>query len=191
MRQNHRNPEPVFRLAEGLRSDGVRRTSRKGTMSAHRVAYLPCVSSDAQRPVLEREIGNLMQQRIEPGRIAVATIGKTDRNPLFLDRRIRAGKFFVELDNPQLDRDGLRIPVPAELLPAPDPRKVYFDSVRRIKGLERGIVILVDVPDPGPIGSIERRLLYVAITRATTYLCVIATADRIARLKAIAAGYVP
>jgi len=149
MRQNHRNPEPVFRLAEGLRSDGVRRTSRKGTMSAHRVAYLPCVSSDAQRPVLEREIGNLMQQRIEPGRIAVATIGKTDRNPLFLDRRIRAGKFFVELDNPQLDRDGLRIPVPAELLPAPDPRKVYFDSVRRIKGLERGIVILVDVPDPG------------------------------------------
>jgi UvrD-like helicase C-terminal domain/Nuclease-related domain/AAA domain len=191
MRQNHRNPEPVFRLAEGLRSDGLRRTSRKGTISAHRVAYLRYVSSDEQRPVLEQEIDNLMQQRIEPGRVAVVTMGKTDRNPLFLNRRIGAGRFPVELDNPQLDRSGLRIPVPAELLPAPDPRTIYFDSVRRIKGLERGVVILVDVPDPGPVGSIERRLLYIAITRATTYLCVIATADRIAKLESIAAGVQP
>ena len=63
-----------------------------------------------------------------------------------------------------------------------------FDSARRMKGLERGAVILVDVPDPGPPGSPERRLLYAGVTRATTWLCIIATPARIAALQAIAAG---
>jgi ATP-dependent exoDNAse (exonuclease V) beta subunit len=52
-------------------------------------------------------------------------------------------------------------------------------------------VILVDVPHPGEIGSEERRLLYAAATRATTYLAVIGSADRLGALKAIADGYRP
>ena len=189
MRQNHRNPEPVFRLAEGLRADGVKRFSRKGGVSSHRVEYRAIPTGVTQRAALEELLGELLGQGIQPGRIAVVTVSeKTKGNPLFHPRRI--GKF-VEYGNPQLDAEGNRIPAPPDELPVPDPTKVYFDSVRRIKGLERGVVILVDVPHPGEIGSEERRLLYAAATRATTYLAVIGSADRLGALKAIADGYRP
>jgi superfamily I DNA/RNA helicase len=62
---------------------------------------------------------------------------------------------------------------------------VIFDSAKRFKGLEAGAVILVDVPDPGEPGSEERRVLYAGITRATTYLCIIATQELIDKLKRI------
>lgn len=190
IRQNHRNPEPVFRLAEGLRADGVPRTSRKGEISSHRVDYRETSAERPQRVVLEEVMDWLAGQRIERGRVAVVTIGRTEDNPVFTDRRFHGptSKFW-EMDNPQLDADGRRRPEPVEAMPAPDTAKVYFDSARRMKGLERGVVILVDVPDPGPEGSIERRLLYAGVTRATTYLCVIATAERIAALKRIGDGY--
>ena len=189
MRQNHRNPESVFRLAEGLRADGVKRFSRKGGVSSHRVEYRAIPTGVTQRAALEELLGELLGQGIQPGRIAVVTVSeKTKGNPLFHPRRI--GKF-VEYGNPQLDAEGNRIPAPPNELPDPDPTKVYFDSVRRIKGLERGVVILVDVPHPGEIGSEERRLLYAAATRATTYLAVIGTADHLGALKAIADGYRP
>lgn len=187
MRQNHRNPEPVFRLAEGLRSDGIKRFSRKGAVSSHRVEYRPIVDGTTQRATLEELLDELLRQGITPGRIAVVTVsGKTRENPLFHPRRI--GKF-VEYGNPQLDERGNRIPVPPEELPAPDPGKVYFDSVRRIKGLERGVVILVDVPHPGEVGSEERRLLYAAATRATTYLAIIGTAANLGAIKKVADSY--
>ncbi|NBO52943.1 MAG: hypothetical protein EBU83_05870 [bacterium] len=187
MRQNHRNPEPVFRLAEGLRSDGIKRFSRKGAVSSHRVEYRPIVDGTTQRATLEELLDELLRQGITPGRIAVVTVsGKTRENPLFHPRRI--GKF-VDYGNPQLDERGNRIPVPPEELPAPDPGKVYFDSVRRIKGLERGVVILVDVPHPGEVGSEERRLLYAAATRATTYLAIIGTAANLGAIKKIADSY--
>jgi superfamily I DNA and RNA helicase len=142
-----------------------------------------------QRAALEELLEELLRQGIQPGRIAVVTVsGKTKENSLFHPRRI--GKF-VEYGNPQLDAEGNRIPAPPDELPDPDPTKVYFDSVRRIKGLERGVVILVDVPHPGEIGSEERRLLYAAATRATTYLAVIGPADRLGALKVIADGYRP
>ena len=189
MRQNHRNPEPVFRLAEGLRADGVKRFSRKGGVSSHRVEYRVLTDGADQRAALEELLEELLRQGILPGRIAVVTVsGKTKESSLFHPRRI--GKF-VEYGNPQLDAKGNRIPAPPDELPDPDPTKVYFDSVRRIKGLERGVVILVDVPHPGEVGSEERRLLYAAATRATTYLAVIGPADRLGALKAIADGYRP
>jgi len=189
IRQNHRNPEPVFRLAEGLRADGQRRFSRKGEMSAHQVDYRPIDPTGDQRAALDAVMEELAVQRIPPGRIAVVTLDRTEANPLFRERTFRGARArYYRLGNPHLDADGRRLLVPAEELPAPDDAVVHFDSVRRMKGLERGAVILVDVPDPGPPGSPERRLLYAGVTRATTWLCVIATPARIAALKAIAAG---
>jgi hypothetical protein len=192
MRQNHRNPEPVFRLAEGLRADGIRRFSRKGEISSHQIDYRECASPAAQRGVLEEVVEGLAEQRIQPGRIAVVTLDRTEGNPIFTERRFR-GRLsrYLEMGNPQLDANGRRRPVPVESLPGLDPDKVYFDSARRMKGLERGVVILVDVPDPGPVGSLSRQLLYAGATRATTYLCVIATRERIEALKAIANAYRP
>ncbi|MFO1539116.1 MAG: ATP-binding domain-containing protein [Chloroflexota bacterium] len=189
IRQNHRNPEPVFRLAEGLRADGGRRVSRKGELSAHRIDYRPIPASGDQRAVLESVLDELAGQRIPPDRIAIVTLGRTEENPLFRERGFRGPRArFYRLGNTHLDADGRRLLVPAEELPEPDAATVLFDSARRMKGLERGAVILVDVPDPGPPGSPERRLLYAGVTRATTWLCIIATPARIAALQSIAAG---
>ena len=185
MRQNHRNPRPVFDLAEGLRRDGVERISRHAGIGHQNVDYRECTNGD-QRLVLDQVLTELANQRIPPARIAVVTMQKTEGNSLFTNRRI--GKWGMEMGNPQLDANGKRRPLAAEDLPEPDTGKVYFDSARRMKGLERGVIVLVDVPDPGCQGSLERRLLYMGVSRATTYLAIIATPARVARLREIASG---
>lgn len=182
MRQNHRNSEPIFYLAEGLRSDGVRRFSRKRGVSAREVEYIEYDGSKAdQRVVLRETLARLQRQNIPPHHIAVLSADRTEDNELFTNRQI--AKYL--LGNPHLDLRGVRIPKPIGELPPRDHNQVIFDSMKRFKGLEAGAVILVDVPDPGEPGSEERRVLYAGVTRATTYLCVIATADVIAKLRQI------
>jgi hypothetical protein len=185
MRQNHRNSEPIFYLAEGLRSDGVRRFSRKRGVSAREVEYIEYDGSKAdQRVVLRETLAWLNRQTIPPHHIAVLSADTTEGNELFTNRQI--AKYF--LGNPHLDLQGFRIPKPIGELPPRDHEQVIFDSAKRFKGLEAGAVILVDVPDPGELGSEERRVLYAGVTRATTYLSIIATADVIAKLKQIASS---
>lgn len=185
MRQNHRNSEPIFYLAEGLRSDGVRRFSRKRGVSAREVDYVEYDGSkEDQRVVLRETLARLQRQNIPPHHIAVLSADTTEGNELFTNRQI--AKYF--LGNPHLDMQGFRIPKPIGELPPRDYEQVIFDSAKRFKGLEAGAVILVDVPDPGEPGSEERRVLYAGVTRATTYLSIIATADVIAKLKQIASN---
>jgi hypothetical protein len=185
MRQNHRNSEPIFYLAEGLRSDGVRRFSRKRGVSAREVEYIEYDGSkENQRVVLRETLARLNRQTIPPHHIAVLSAGRTEDNELFANRQI--AKYL--LGNPHLDLRGIRIPKPIGELPPRDPEQVIFDSAKRFKGLEAGAVVLVDVPDPGEPGSEERRVLYAGVTRATTYLSIIATADVIAKLKQIASN---
>jgi hypothetical protein len=185
MRQNHRNSEPIFYLAEGLRSDGVRRFSRRRGVSALEVEYVEYDGSKGeQRVVLRETLARLYRQSIPPRHIAVLSADTTEGNELFTNRQI--AKYF--LGNPHLDQHGIRIPKPIGELPLRDPEQVIFDSAKRFKGLEAGAVILVDVPDPGELGSEERRVLYAGVTRATTYLSIIATGEVIEKLKQIASS---
>lgn len=183
MRQNHRNSEPIFYLAEGLRSDGERRFSRKRGVSARDVDYVEYDGSNGdQRVVLRETLAKLQRQNIPPHHIAVLSADTTADNELFTNRQI--AKYL--LGNPHLDQRGVRIPKPIGELPPRDPQQVIFDSAKRFKGLESGAVILVDVPDPGEPGSEERRVLYAGVTRATTYLSIIATGEVIEKLQQIA-----
>ena len=183
MRQNHRNSEPIFYLAEGLRSDGVRRFSRKRGVSAREVEYVEYDGTKGdQRVVLRETLARLHRQTIPPHHIAVLSASGTEDNELFSNRQIAK----YSLGNPHLDLRGIRIPKPIGELPPRDREQVIFDSAKRFKGLEAGAVILVDVPDPGEPGSEERRVLYAGVTRATTYLCIIATSEIIERLRSIA-----
>ena len=50
---------------------------------------------------------------------------------------------------------------------------VIFDTVRRFKGQQAQVVILVDV-DPKPDSDIDLRLLYCGMTRATVRLEIVA-----------------
>lgn len=185
MRQNHRNSEPIFYLAEGLRSDGERRFSRKRGVSAREVDYVEYDGSKGdQRVVLRETLARLQRQNIPPHHIAVLSADTTKDNELFTNRQI--AKYL--LGNPHLDLRGIRIPKPIGELPPRDHEQVIFDSAKRFKGLEAGAVILVDVPDPGEPGSEERRVLYAGVTRATTYLGIIATGEVIEKLQQIASS---
>ena len=60
-----------------------------------------------------------------------------------------------------------------------EPDEVLFESIRRFKGMEREVVVLVELPTEGDRLD---ELLYVGLTRATTELVVIAPPGLVARL---------
>ena len=57
---------------------------------------------------------------------------------------------------------------------------VVFESIRRYKGLEREVIVLVELPETG---TRLDELLYVGLTRATTQLVVISPPGLVARLR--------
>ena len=74
------------------------------------------------------------------------------------------------LCNSALRDDGSSKELTPEGIPD-EPSAVLFETIRRFKGMEREVVVLVELPTDG-----ERleELLYVGLTRATTELVVIA-----------------
>ena len=60
-----------------------------------------------------------------------------------------------------------------------EPDEVLFETIRRFKGMEREVVVLVELPTDG---DRLNELLYVGLTRATTELVVIASPELARRL---------
>jgi hypothetical protein len=73
--------------------------------------------------------------------------------------------------NEALEPDGRSKGLPPEEVPDEPTDVVLFETIRRFKGLEREVIVLVELPEEA-----ERldQLLYVALTRATTSLTIIA-----------------
>ena len=61
-----------------------------------------------------------------------------------------------------------------------EPDEVLFGTIRRFKGMEREVVVLVELPAEGDRLD---ELLYVGLTRATTELVVIAPPALVERLR--------
>ena len=82
------------------------------------------------------------------------------------------------LENAALHDDGTSRGLAPEDVPD-EPDEVLFETIRRFKGMEREVVVLVELPTEG-----ERldELLYVGLTRATTELVVIAPPELVRRL---------
>jgi hypothetical protein len=83
------------------------------------------------------------------------------------------------LCNEALQDDGRSKGLAPEDVPE-EPDEVLFESIRRFKGMEREVVILVELPTEGEFLD---QLLYVGLTRATTELVVIAPPALVARLR--------
>ncbi len=84
----------------------------------------------------------------------------------------------VVLWNEAIDDAGPSKGLAAEDLPE-EHDDILFESIRRFKGLERPVIVLVELP-----ASATRldELLYMGLTRATTELVVIAPPELAARL---------
>ena len=185
MRQNHRNPRPIFDLAEGIRADGEVRFSRRHGAAPLQVDYRTFDGSAAgQEAALDALLVELGSQRIPESFLAVITLAETEGNPLYRQRKI--GRY--RLGNTHLDVAGARIKKPIDELPPQESNKILFDSAGRFKGMERGGVILVDVPDARTLTESARKRFYAAVTRATTYLAIVCTEENAQALKGLAKG---
>lgn len=86
----------------------------------------------------------------------------------------------VVLANEAINDDGTSRQLPHEEIAEEPSDCVLFETIRRFKGLEREVVVLVELPEAA---TRLDELLHVALTRATTQLVVIAPPGLASRLR--------
>jgi len=171
--ENRRNPESVAALAGRFYRGGegvfaLRETGRRHTV-------ISAEPGDETLEALRKALHRLIEdERVSPWRIAVLSGVTATASGAW--RRRRFGN--AVLCNAALHDDGSSKGLAPEDVPD-EPDEVLFETIRRFKGMERDIVVLVELPTEG-----ERldELLYVGLTRATTELVVIAPPELARRL---------
>ena len=84
------------------------------------------------------------------------------------------------LGNPAVDDAGHHLGQPAHLIPDLPSDVILCDTIRRFKGLERPVIVLVELPADD--ARLER-LLYVGASRARQHLVVIGSDAILSRLR--------
>jgi hypothetical protein len=166
LHENWRNPESVAALAARFYHGGEEVSAFREGGVRHRV-----IEAEPGRPALE-ELRKVLHElteveRVPPWEIVVLSGRSAPDSDAWRTRRFGN----VVLWNEALNDDGTSKGLPPEQVPDEPPDCVVFETVRRFKGLEREVVVLVEVPE---IAVRLDELLYVGLTRATTQLVVIA-----------------
>ena len=179
--ENHRNPEPMARLAARFYHGGLEPVAyRDGGLQPRIMQAAP--GRDTLE-ALRKELHRLVQDEgVKPYDIAVLSGLSTERSEVWRKRRFGD----LELVNAALEDDGRRTSDPLERIPEDPGDMPLFDSIRRFKGLEAPVVVLVELPEISSAGEWPARLdelLYVALTRATSSLTVVAPPGLAARLR--------
>jgi len=172
--ENLRNPGSVARLASRFYRGATDVFPAREEVGRHRIQV-----AEPGAPTLERlrtELHRLVHdEQVAPWRIAVLSGVSATQSAVWTQRRFGN----AVLCNEALEDDGRSKGLASDELPE-EPDEVLFESIRRFKGLEREVIILVELPEDG-----ERldELLYVGMTRATTELVVIAPPGLAARFR--------
>ncbi len=171
--ENHRNPESIAALAGRFYHGGeevaaLRESGRRHTVMT---AEPGDETLEALRRTLHRLVGD---ERVPPWRIAVLSGATATVSGVWRHRRFGN----AVLCNEALHDDGSSKGLAPEDVPE-EPDEVLFETIRRFKGMERDVVILVELPIEGDRLD---ELLYVGLTRATTELVVIAPPELARRL---------
>ena len=171
--ENHRNPGSIAELAARFYRGGEEPTAFRETERRYTI-----IGAEPGQPTLEalrKTLHRLIEEeRAAPFRIAVLSGARADASEVWRHRRFGNAC----LENAALHDDGRSRGLAPEDVPD-EPDEVLFETIRRFKGMEREVVVLVELPTEG-----ERldELLYVGLTRATTELVVIAPAELARRL---------
>ena len=157
--ENHRNPGSIAELAARFYRGGEEPTAFRETERRYTI-----IGAEPGQPTLEA-LRKTLHRLIE--------VARADASEVWRHRRF--GNAFLE--NAALHDDGTSRGLAPEDVPD-EPDEVLFETIRRFKGMEREVVVLVELPTEG-----ERldELLYVGLTRATTELVVIAPSELAAR----------
>ena len=163
--ENHRNPGSIAELAARFYRGGEEPTAFREIERRHTV--ISAEPGDATLEALRKTLHRLIEEeRVPPFRIAVLSGASAGASEVWRHRRFGNAC----LENAAIFDDGSSRGLAPEDVPD-EPDEVLFESIRRFKGLECEVVVLVELPIEG-----ERldELLYVGLTRATTELVVIA-----------------
>jgi hypothetical protein len=160
-----RNPGPIHAFAmahapdaptaEAMRSDG---------------RAVDVIEAEPGQPTLDALARVLHRLRVEeavpPWQIAVLTGARMEESLVWRQRRFGNEVLW----NGQVDDEGRPLGLAATDVREPPSDAIAFDTIRRFKGLERPVVILVELR----AGDTRlERLLYVGASRATQHLIVI------------------
>ena len=164
--EDHRNPPAVARLAARFRSGGESIESlRQEGLPAEIIEATPGTETvEALRKTLHRL---LVDEQVPPWQVAVLSGVSAGKSDIWKHRRYGN----TVLWNEAFEDDGRSKGLPPEHVPEEPDDVVLFETIRRFKGLEREVIVLVELPETGDRLD---ELLYVALTRATTHVVVIA-----------------
>jgi superfamily I DNA/RNA helicase len=172
---NWRNPAPVHELATRFYAGPERIVALR---ESGRTPEL--IRADSEQETLDavrRTLHALVHDEgVRPDQIAVLTGVSLSASAVW-KRRVYGNEV---LWNGSYDDAGRSLGLAPELQPEQPPDVVLCDSIRRFKGLEREVVILVELRADDP--NLER-FLYVGMTRALNHLVVIAPTEVIARIR--------
>ena len=172
---NCRNAQPIHALVAPLSMGGLTSEARRTDGRAPDLirADTDAETIEALRVVLHRLVAD---EHVAPGSIAVLSGHGLEKSAVWKHRRY--GNLVLWYG--AVGDDGRLLGLAADDVPEPPPDVVLCDSVRRFKGLERPVIVLLEVPRDDP----ERldRLLYIGISRARQHLVVIAPTAIVRRL---------
>jgi len=172
---NCRNPEPIHRLLIRLVGAGpttvaLREDGREPELIA---AEDERSMLDALRKMLHRL---RVEEDVAPWDIAVLTGAKLEASAVWRQRQ-----FGNEvLENPAVDHAGRHLGAAAHETPELPSDAILCETIRRFKGLERPVIVLVELDPDDP--WLTRRL-YVGASRAQQHLVVIAPDRVLERLR--------
>ena len=176
---NCRNAAPIHtvvsRFAEGgLASEALRSGGRVPEL----IEAAPGAGTvEALRTVLHR-LRAIDGEAVNPWDIAVLTAAKLEESAVWLAPGRQYGN--EVLGNPAYDDAGHHLGLPANLAPPLPDDVILCETIRRFKGLEKPVIVLVELREDDP--KLER-MLYVGASRARQHLMVIAPSAVLDRLR--------
>lgn len=172
---NCRNPAPIHELATRFYTGPGRITALRE--SGRQPALIPAEDEHETIEALRRTLHQLVHEEgVRPDQIAVLTGGSLSTSGVWQHRTYGNEVLW----NGSYDDSGRTLGLTPELQPEQPADVVLFDSIRRFKGLEREVVILVELDSADP--KLDQ-YLYVGMTRALNHLVVIAPAMVLARIR--------
>jgi hypothetical protein len=162
---NCRNPQPIHELVAryaggGLEGEALRQDGKPVEFIE---ADTPEATIEALRVLLHRLRHD---EGVKPWEIAVLTGGSMEHSAVWHHRRYGNEVLW----NGQVTDAGTPNGLPADQVPAQPTDTILCDSIRRFKGLERPVIILVELD---PTDRRAEQLLYVGLSRATQHAVVV------------------
>jgi len=172
---NCRNAQPIHELIQPLARGGLSSMARRrdGRPPELITAEGDDQTIEALRKVLHRMVEN---EGVAPGSIAVLTGLGLEHSAVWRQRRYGNQVLW----NGAVDDAGRSLGLAADDVPEPPKDVILCESIRRFKGLERPVIVLLEVPrdDPDRLD----RLLYIGASRARQHLIVIVPLAVVRRL---------